>query len=103
MMSYLPTSKVAEIEYQFVHSLSILNCLWYDISMDFVLGFSKTLRKHDLVLIVDHCSKMVHFLPCSRISDASKVAKIFFDAVVKLHNLPNTIVSYKNVKFTSYF
>ena len=72
--------------------------------MDFVLGLSKTLRKHDSVLIVvDHFSKMAHFLLCSRTSDTSRVAKIIFDGVVKLHDQPKTIVSDRDVKFTSYF
>ena len=46
---------------------------------------------------------MIHFLPCSRTFDASRVAKIFFDGVIKLHDLPKTIVSERDVKFTSYF
>ena len=72
--------------------------------MDFVLGHLKTLRKHASVLaVVDRFSKMAHFLPWSRTSDGSRVAKIFFDGVVKLHGLPKTIVSNKDFKFTSYF
>jgi len=59
--------------------------------MNFVLGLSKFLRKHDFVLVVvHHFFKMIHFLPCSRIADAYRVAKIFFDGV-KLHGLPQTI------------
>jgi len=61
------------------------------------------LRKHDPILVVvDRFSKMNHFLPCYRTADALRVAKIFFDGVVKLHDFPKTIVSDRDVKFTSY-
>ena len=46
---------------------------------------------------------MANFLPCFRNADASRVAKIFFDGVVELHDLSKTIVSDRDVKFTSYF
>ena len=69
-----------------------------------MLGLPKTLRKHDSILVVVDCfSKMAHFLPCFRTADASRVSKIFFDSVVKLHGLLKTIVSDRDVKFMSYF
>ena len=72
--------------------------------MNFVLGPPKTQRKYDSVLaVMDRFSKMAHLLRSSRTSDASTVAKIFFDGVVKLHDLPKTIMSDQDVKFTSYF
>jgi len=66
-----------------------------------VFGLPQILRKHHSDF-VDRFSKMTHFVPCFRTVDAFRVAKIFFDSIVKLHDLPKTIVSDRNVKFTSY-
>ena len=71
--------------------------------MDFIFGLSTTARKHGVIPVVDHFSKMTHFLPCSKTSDVSRITTIYFDEVVRLHGMPKIIVSDKNVKFTSYF
>ena len=58
--------------------LPVPNCPWQDVSMDFVLGLLKILRKHDSILVImDHFFKIAHFLPCSRTADAFRVAKYF--------------------------
>jgi len=77
---------------------------WKDITMEFVFGLPKISQGLDLILVVaDRFSKMAHFISCNKTNDASHVAMLVFQEIVRLHSLATSIVPDNGVKFMGYF
>eukprot|EP00253_Pinus_taeda_P012331 PITA_12331 len=77
---------------------------WEIISMDFITGLPKTKRNNDsIMVVVDKLSKATHFIPVQSTYRAVQIAHVFMQNVFRLHGLPKTIISDRDVKFTSAF
>jgi len=55
------------------------------------------------MVVVDKFSKYAHFIPVSHPYSVTKIANLFLQNVMKLHGLPDNIVSDRDPTFTSKF
>jgi len=64
----------------------------------------KTDRGHDSILVfVDRLSKMVHIIPTVESLDALKFARHFRNWVLRLHSMPDSVLSDRGPQFNNLF
>jgi hypothetical protein len=81
---------------------------WKSVSCDFVVELppSRTPdgQTFDSILVyVDRFTKMAHFVPCLKSTDAPVFADMFLKHVIRLHGIPESLVSDRGSIFTSHF
>jgi hypothetical protein len=83
--------------------LPVPSTIWADISLDFVEALPKVQGKTVILFVVDRFSKYTHFIPLAHPYTAETVARAFFTDIVRLHGIPQSIVSDRDPVFTSAF
>ena len=77
---------------------------WERVSMDFITHLPRTRSGYDsLLVIMDYITKMMILRPTHSTATAVDTARLFMDAVVRLHGVPRVIVSDRDTRFTSNF
>jgi len=72
--------------------------------MDFVTSLPNTPRGNDVIwVIVDRLTKLAHFIPINISFPVSQLAEIYIRDIVKLHGVLSSIVSDRDLRFTSRF
>ena len=75
---------------------------WEHISMDFVVGLSRSQQGNDAIwVVVDRLTKSAHFLPIRQTHSLEKLAELYVNEIVRLHGVPVSIVSDRDPRFTS--
>jgi hypothetical protein len=61
---------------------------WEVVTMDFITGFPRTSKLHDLIMVVvDKLRKDAHFIPLKTTHKAADVADIFIKEMERLHEI----------------
>ena len=72
--------------------------------MDFVVGLPRTPSgKNSIWVIVDRLTKSAHFLPVNNTDSLGKLTRLYVKEIVRLHGIPKSIVSDRDLRFTSQF
>jgi hypothetical protein len=84
--------------------LSIPEWKWDQIGMDFVVCLPRASSgQYAIWVIVDRLTKSAHFIPYKISDSMQKMAELYIREIVRLHGVPNSIVSGRDPRFTSKF
>ncbi|GKD17219.1 putative reverse transcriptase domain-containing protein [Tanacetum coccineum] len=77
---------------------------WEGIAMDFVTKLHRTSSGHDTIwVIVDRLTKSAHFLPMREDYKMERLARLYLNEIVARHDVPISIISDRDSRFTSRF
>ena len=72
--------------------------------MYFITVLPRSRKGHNSIwVVVDHLTKVAHFIPVNTTYDGNKLASLYIERIVSLHGVPKEIVSDRGTQFTSRF
>ena len=76
---------------------------WQCLAIDFIVGLPKSNGKTIILVVIDRYTKYAYFVALRHPINAAKIAQVFIDTIVKLHEWPSEIVSDRDPIFMSKF
>ena len=86
-----------------LHTMPIPSRPWESVGMDFTGPFVEVEGYDYILLIICRLTGMVHLVPTNTRVSTKDVAKIYIKEIVRLHGIPESIVSDRDTKFKSEF
>ena len=86
-----------------LHTLPIPDRPWQSVGMDFIGPLPLSNGYDYLLVVIDRLTSMVHLIPTTTKVTAGQTAWLYVKEVVRLHGVPESIVSDRDTKFTSLF
>jgi len=87
-------------KYGLLQPLEVPYAAWTSITVDFITQLPESQGQTQIMVVVDHFTKMAHFIGLGTNATAKDVADTFLKEVWKLHGLPSEIVSDMDAKFS---
>ena len=87
------TKVVRHAPYRLLQPNEVPEKPWKSISMDFITDLPKSAGYDALLVVIDHLTKMSHFIPCHKDINARQFAKVFIKEIFRLHGLPEDIIT----------
>ena len=86
-----------------LHTLPVPDRPWQSMGMYFLGPLPKLNNSNYLLVIIDRLTSQVHLVPTTTTLTAKGIAWIVLKEVMRLHGIPESIVSDKDTQFTSIF
>ena len=74
--------------------------LWTHLTVNFIIKLPLVAGKNMILVVCDRLSKMTYFVATTEETLAEELARLFWDNIWKLHKLPESIVSDRDLQFT---
>ena len=85
-------------------ALTVPHNAWDVVHLDWITGLPKSPDGSDAILVmIDSLTGMLHLAACKKEDDSRKTAEHFIHNVIRLHGLPQTVISDRDIRLRAHF
>ncbi|WMV14120.1 hypothetical protein MTR67_007505 [Solanum verrucosum] len=103
-----PNCQQVKVEHQrpggLAQNIELPEWKWEMINMYFITSLPRSRRQHDSIWVTaDRMTKSTHFLPVKTTHTTEDYAKLYHQEVVRLHSVPDSIITDRGAQFSTQF